>query len=70
MREEGVALVRKFDGEFSDKYFDDIMNYLEIDKEYFKTKLTDNFRSPHLWGKTEEGKWKLRHNAYCDGLDD
>ena len=29
MREEGVALVRKFDGEFSDKYFDDIGDHID-----------------------------------------
>lgn len=58
-REEGLALVNKFDGEFPDRYFDEIMKYLEIDPEYFKNELTDKFRSPHLW-KKENGNWKLR----------
>ena len=35
-REEGVALVNRFDGEFPDRYFDEIMDYLNIDPEYFK----------------------------------
>ena len=34
-REEGQALVRRFDGEFPDRYFDDIMKYIEMDSEYF-----------------------------------
>ena len=63
-REEAIALVKKFDGEFPDRYFDDIMNYLEIDGEYFKKELTDSFRSPHLWLKDENGLWKLRHSVY------
>lgn len=63
-REEGVALVKKFDGEFPDKYFNEIMDYLEIDSDYFKTELTDKFRSPHLWNKDSNGNWKLRHTVY------
>lgn len=69
-REEGIALVKKFDGEFPDRYFDEVMDYLEIDKEYFKNELTDKFRSPHLWGKDGSGVWKLRHNVFGEGLND
>ncbi|PCJ89581.1 MAG: LPS biosynthesis protein PseA [Flavobacteriales bacterium] len=68
-REDGVALVKKFDGEFPDKYFNEIMEYLEMDPEYFH-ELTDKFRSPHLWGKDEKGEGKLRHNVAGTGLDD
>lgn len=69
-REEGVALVKRFDGEFPDKYFSEIMEYLKIDEEYFKTTLTDKFRSPHLWGKDANGQWKLRHNVWGGGIND
>jgi len=58
-REEGVALVKRFDGEFPDKYFDEIMNYIGMTRERF-FELCDKFRSPHLW-KKEDGEWKLRH---------
>lgn len=68
-REEGVALVNRFDGEFPDRYFDDVMKYLDMDGKYFH-ELVDKFRSPHLWGKDEEGTWKLRHNVAGKGLDD
>ena len=68
-REEGQALVRRFDGEFPDRYFDDIMKYIEMEPEYFH-ELCDKFRSPHLWGKDEAGKWKLRHNVSKSGIDD
>lgn len=68
-REEGQALVRRFDGEFPDRYFDDIMKYIEMDSEYFHT-LCDQFRSPHLWDKDKNGEWKLRHNVSNTGLDD
>lgn len=58
-REEGVTLVKKFDGEFPDKYFKETMEYIEMKPEDFH-RLCDSFRSPHLW-KKEGGNWKLRH---------
>ncbi len=67
-RQEGQALVKKFDGEFPDRYFNEVMEYIGMDPEYFK-KITDNFRSPHLWKKVK-GEWKLRHNVNGDGVDD
>ena len=68
IREEGKALVNRFDGEFPDRYFNDIMNYLEIEPDHFYD-LCDQFRSPHLWGKVN-GEWKLRHTVNLDGIDD
>jgi N-acetyl sugar amidotransferase len=68
-REEGVALVNRFDGEFPDRYFNDIMEYIGMEPEEFHN-LCDKFRSPHLWGKDQEGNWKLRHNVAGKGLDD
>ncbi len=61
-REEGVTLVKKFDGEFPDRYFYEVMNYLEMKPERFM-ELCDNFRSPHLWEKVN-GQWKLRHAVW------
>lgn len=69
-REDGVALVKKFDGEFPDRYFNEIMEYLDIKPDFFKNELTDRFRSPHLWGKNEKGEWKLRHTVNNDGIND
>ena len=69
-REEGIALVKKFDGEFPDRYFNEIMEYLEINPDCFRNELTDKFRSGHLWGKNSKGDWQLRHNVWGGGLDD
>lgn len=68
-REEGVALAKKFDGEFPDRYFNETMEYLDIDPDYFRNELCDKFRSPHLWSKVN-GVWKLRHNVWNGGADD
>jgi len=68
-REEGVALVKRFDGEFPDRYFEDVMNYIDMKPEHFY-ELCDKFRSPHLWGKDKNGIWKLRNNLWNGGLND
>lgn len=60
-REEGVALVHRFDGEFPDRYLMEVMNIIGMEPEYF-LELCDRFRSPHLWQK-ENGKWLLRHRV-------
>ncbi|GAB7027933.1 N-acetyl sugar amidotransferase [Geotalea toluenoxydans] len=78
-RDEGVALVKKFDGEFPERFADEIFKYLSIpEKEYpvasrmfeqpimnrdYYMALADQFRSPHLW-KLENGTWKLRYTVF------
>ena len=66
--DEGKKLIKKYDGEFPDIYFDDVMNYLDIKKSFFHKNL-DKFRSPHIWKKVKN-IWKLRHTANNDGTDD
>ncbi len=81
-RDEGVALVQKFDGEFPERFAEEIFRYLSItEREYpiahrmfeqpvmdrdYFMRLADQFRSPHLW-KQEDGKWKLRHTVFNPG---
>jgi hypothetical protein len=81
-REEGVALVKRFDGEWPARFADEIMRYLSMPaKEYpvasqrfaepimtqeHFLELADTFRSPHLWERTDDG-WKLRHAVWHEG---
>ena len=60
-REEGVALVKRFDGEFPEKYFQEVMDYIGMKPERF-LELCDQFRSPHLWEQTG-GTWALRQRV-------
>jgi len=66
--EEGKKLIKKYDGEFPNRYFSEVMKYLNINEIFF-LKLLNKFRSPHLW-KRIRGKWYLRHTANRDGVDD
>jgi N-acetyl sugar amidotransferase len=60
-REEGVALVRRYDQEFPRKYFPEFLDYLDMDEAEFM-EIADSFRSPHLW-KQSDGEWILRHQV-------
>lgn len=79
LREEGVALVRKYDGEFPERWANEIFEYLSLSPEMFPVAskafeqplfsreyydlLCDKFRSPHLWNYSEDGHWELRHQV-------
>ena len=49
-REEGIALVNKYDNEFPEIYFDEILQYLNISENQF-WEIVDSFRSPLFWKK-------------------
>lgn len=58
-REEAVHLVHKYDQEFPQRYFADFLEYIDMTEAEFR-ETVDQFRSPHLWKKTNKG-WELRH---------
>ena len=49
-REEAVRLVKKFDGEFPQRYEKEFFDYIKMKKEEF-LELCDKFRPDHLWEK-------------------
>jgi N-acetyl sugar amidotransferase len=77
-RQEGVALVQKFDGEYPLRFEKEIFKYLSLDHKKMNisgtslpqmqmdrdyfNSLADTFRSPHLWEK-KSGGWLLRHQV-------
>lgn len=78
-RDEGVALVKRFDGEFPERFAEEIFKYLSIPEDQYPKasrqfenpiltresfmEMADRFRSPHLWVR-EGGEWKLRHTVF------
>ena len=58
-REDAIRLVKKFDGEVPTRYFEEVMDYIDMDPQRFK-QLVEEARSPHLW-KKENNEWKLRN---------
>ena len=58
-REEGIRLVKRFDGEYPKKYLNRCLNYMGITKKNFLEIINKN-RPKHLWHK-KNNKWYLRH---------
>lgn len=56
-RDEGIALMNRYEGEFPKKYFKEFLEYLNISEEHF-WEVVDSWRAPHLWEKID-GKWKF-----------
>ena len=61
-REEAIALVRRYDGEFPQKHYNTFLEYIDVTEDEF-WQIVDRFRLPHIW-KKENGEWKLRYHVY------
>jgi hypothetical protein len=61
-KEEGLALMKRFEGEYPARYEKEFLDYVSMTKEEF-VDLCDEFRSPHLW-KKENGVWSLRKQPW------
>ena len=57
-RDEAIALVKRYDGEFPSRSFKQFMEYIDLNASDF-TEIVDRFRLPHIWKKVN-GEWKLR----------
>ena len=78
-REEGVALCKRYDGEFPTRFEQEIWDYLSLDERHFPTRAgclnsppwTENTSctwrtasvSPHIW-MYRNGRWELRHKPF------
>ena len=78
-REEAVALIKRYDGEYSERFEQENLSFLSLpEKEFpiasklfeqpvmdreYLDRLIDKFRSPHIW-KFESNQWKLRRSVY------
>lgn len=58
-REEGISLIKRFDGEFPHEHFKTFLEYCNITEDHYY-EVIDSWRSPHLWDKIN-GKWELKH---------
>jgi len=57
-REEGIALVRRYDHEFPRKYYKEFLEFCSITNEEVN-EVIDSWRSDHIWQKKND-KWELR----------
>ncbi len=66
-REEGISLVKKFDGEFPIKNFKETLDYMEISKSEFN-EVIDSWRSPHIWKKNSNDQWELNYPIWKSNI--
>ena len=57
-KEEGLGLIKQFDGEFPKTYEKEFLEYCSISREEFD-ELCDKFRPKHLWQKNSN-RWELK----------
>ena len=78
-RNEGISLIKKYEGEFPNRFSQEVFDYFSINKKEFPQAykqfekaemdidyfnlLTDKFRSPHIW-KYTKNSWKLRRKVW------
>jgi len=59
-REQAIALVKAYDGEFPEELLPSYLDYFDMSEEEFWDTI-DSFRSPDIWER-KNGKWKLKFN--------
>jgi hypothetical protein len=58
-REEGISLMKKYEGEFPKRYFQEFLEYLFITQVHFWD-VVNAWRLKHLWEK-KENMWEFKH---------
>lgn len=78
-REEAIALARRYDGEYPERFLDEVLEYMSLPEDKFPKSakmfeapvmdrayfddLCDSYRPQHLWNY-ENGSWIRRHTAW------
>lgn len=78
-REEAVALVKRYDGEYPERFSEELLAYLSLPPNQFPKSsqqfedptmdrayfdaLANRFRPPHLW-QYDSGSWRLRRTVF------
>lgn len=58
-REEGAALVRRYDGEFPKRHYQFFLDYLQIDEDFFWVVMDKYRHLSNAWRKLPNGKWEM-----------
>jgi len=61
-REEAIALIKKYDGEFPKKYYQEFLEYCDLSEQEFND-VIESWRSEHIW-KFENNEWKLKNPVW------
>ena len=57
-RDKAIELARKYDSEFPEINFNEVLEYLEIDTEQFEA-IVNKHRNNEIWKSAKNNKWEL-----------
>jgi N-acetyl sugar amidotransferase len=58
-KEEGLSLIKQFDGEFPKRFEKEFFEYINMTKDEFN-EIADSFRPEHIWEK-KSNRWELKN---------
>jgi N-acetyl sugar amidotransferase len=58
-RDEGIALIKRYDGEAPTQYLDEFLEYCDLSCAEYNS-IVDSWRSSHIW-EEHDGTWSLRY---------
>jgi len=61
-KDEGLGLIKQFDGEFPQTYEKEFLDYVSMTREEFDN-LCDQFRPEHIWTK-KSNRWELKKTPW------
>ena len=61
-KEEGLGLIKQFDGEFPKTFEKDFLDYVSMTREEFDS-LCDKFRPEHIWTK-KSNRWEMKKTPW------
>jgi N-acetyl sugar amidotransferase len=61
-KEEGLGLIKQFDGEFPKTHEKDFLDYVSMTREEFDS-LCDKFRPEHIWRK-KSNRWEMKKTPW------
>ena len=57
-RDEAIDLARKYDSEFPEEDFDEVLEYLDLNMDEFN-EIVDKHRNNEIWKSSVNNKWEL-----------
>ena len=57
-RSDAIKLARKYDSEFPENDFAEVLNYLEINSDQFES-IVNKHRNNEIWKTNRSNKWEL-----------
>lgn len=67
-REEGIELVKKYDGKCAYRFIERFYKYLKISEDEF-WEVAESHRGQIAWEKDKKGRWRLKNPIWKDGID-